>query len=274
MKANHAHTVRLVRGWLFFALALSLLANIGHTLLADSMVPVWLRMIGAVAWPLLVFAGVDITVKVAWDLLHGRRGGVMLARLLILLPAIPAAVTSYEHMHAVLLAMGERPFIASFGPGAVDLMMIGCTITLVLLQRSLRDLEQEPAPAAPAVEQLEQVSIPLPGAGVVTGERGRSEALFEMLTGNEPPPELVIPQERVERKPRAAKAEQEQAIKLMLAGEPVSADVMGASTLRRYQKAMRTLRGNPQADIDCKAEKVRPELIAIIRDAMNRERAL
>ena len=54
----------LVRGTLVFTLGLSMAANVGHTILADSVVPTWLRMIGAVAWPLLVFLAVEILVRV------------------------------------------------------------------------------------------------------------------------------------------------------------------------------------------------------------------
>jgi hypothetical protein len=248
---------RLVRRTLLFTLALSLLANIGHTLLADSRVPVWLRMIGAVAWPILVFLGVDITVKVAWDAISGRRGGIWLARLLILIPGVPAGITSYEHMHAVLLAMGERPFIAAIGPGAVDLMMIGCTITLVLLQRS----------AGTAQDFVTPKVIP-PGAGVW-------EQMIKQY--EEAARENPIEQERKvqqPRRPRPASGDQAKAIELMLAGKAdaaVEGVMMGASTMRRYQRAWRILQANPAAFPDaaaCATEKVRPELIEQIRDAV------
>lgn len=267
---------RLVRGWLFFALTLSLLANIGHTLLADSAVPVWLRMIGAVAWPLLVFAGVDITVKVAWDSIVGKRAGIHLARLLILLPGIPAAITSYEHMHAVLLAMVEKPFIAMIGPGAVDLMMIGCTITLVLLQRTARQL------ATPAVvvheEEPEAVTVVEEGGFITMNSSSFMPAPWSTL-----PPEQHIVMEggrpsRVEETPAAKprgtklKADQTEAISMLLAGDPegaVALDLMGASTMRRYKGVLGLLREDSNAlndDDECRSKKVRPELVRQIRE--------
>ncbi len=255
----------LVRRTLFFALALSLLANVGHTLLADSIVPVWLRMIGAVAWPWLVYLGVDITVKVAWDLISGRRSGIWLARLLILIPGVPAGITSYEHMHAVLLAMGERPFIAMIGPGAVDLMMIGCTITLVLLQRApateVAEPEQSVAAMTPTARVMQQMTRDYT-AKVDRIERGWSDLTEEVV------------RERRTRTSRNA-AEQQKAIEMMLDGEAeaaVEAGFMGASTMRRYVRALNFLR----ADSDWMApetEKVRPELVELIRFHVKRESA-
>ncbi len=226
----------LVRRWLFFAMALSLAANVGHTVLADSTIPTWLRMIGAVAWPLLVYGAVDITVKVAWDLIHGRRGGVWLAKLLILIPGIPALITSYEHMHAVLLAMGERPFIAMIGPGAVDLFMIGATITLVLLQRTARlGQESTPAPAEAAEALAETTRPPM----------------------ESPPP--------APRRQRAASGNLEAAVTLLLEGEKTDAAAtvsnIGVSTLRRYARVIRMMRTGHEVD----ARHVRPELVDFIR---------
>lgn len=251
---NVQPSTKLVRRTLFFTLGLSVLANVGHTLLADSQVPVWLRMIGAIAWPVLVFLGVDITVKTAWDAITGRRGGIWLARLLILVPGIPAGITSYEHMHAVLLAMDEKPFIALIGPGAVDLMMIGCTITLVLLQRI-------PPPVAPIETDRAQIAFEEAMITPWTPEHGE---------------ELARKVRQSSRAPRNP-GQQEKAIEMMMAGqgtEAVEQGLMGASTMRRYQRAERILRTNPGAYSsaeDIAAEKVRPELIGQIRGAIAAE---
>lgn len=257
MNAGTPTSAPLVRRTLFFTLGLSVLANVGHTLLADSQVPVWLRMIGAVTPPILVFLGVDITVKTAWDAITGRRGGIWLARLLILVPGIPAGITSYEHMHAVLLAMGEKQFIAMIFPGAVDLMMIGCTITLVLLQRI--------PPAAPEVMTMtvELTESPIEDFDVKPWTPEHGEQLARKVRQST-------------RSPRNP-GEQEKAIAMMMGGqaaEAVEQGLMGASTMRRYQRAERILRTNPAAYTtaeDLAAEKVRPELIGQIRDAIAKE---
>jgi len=245
---------KLVRRALFFTLFLSLAANVGHTLLAVSVIPAWLRMIGAVAWPLLIFLGVDITVKVAWEIISGRRLGVWCARLLILIPAIPAGIASYEHMHAVLLAMGERPFIAQIGPGAVDLFMIGCTITLVLLSKPIA-AQPEPAPQA-VVAELPEIPELEPAPEATENEQKAADLLSLTLTNP--------------RKPRAAKVEQEKAVRMMLDGqatEAVDAGLMGASTMRRYVKVQRMLIAG-QIEVDPIREKVNPELVEIIRTSL------
>lgn len=245
-------SLRLVRRSLYFALALSLAANVGHTMLAASAIPTWLRMIGAVAWPVLVFLAVHITVNVAWDLLHGRAAGRHLARMLILIPGIPALITSYEHMHAVLLAMGERPFIAKLGPGAVDLFMIGCTITLVLIQRTARlAATAEPAPeriAPPVLPALEPVE-PITEIG-----RQAADSLGIKL-----------------RKPRSTSGDPVKAIEMLIEGrrqEAVDAGHMPPSTMRRYAAVLRDLQQAPQGPINERARKVRPELVEMIRAAV------
>ncbi len=252
---------RLVRAVLLFSLAVSMAANVGHTLLAESVIPAWLRMIGAVIWPLFVFFGVEITVRVAWQLIAGHRALTALARLAVLVPAVPAAITSYEHMHAVLLAMGERPFIAMIGPGAVDVMMIGCTITLVIT-RAARQAAGEPEhdeQKERSVEQPEQVSAP-----PMTVPR-------EMLAPVAPDLGAVVTEQRA-RAPRSAPEQLENAVEQLLAGATVSAAAegngVGRSTVQRYQKVKVALKLDPAAEIDCKAEKVNPELVERIRAAL------
>lgn len=248
-------TTSLLRRWLFFALGLSLAANVGHTVLADSHIPVWLRMIGAVAWPILVYGAVDITVKTAWDRIAGRRGTKSLARLLILVPGIPALVTSYEHMHAVLISMGERPFIAAFGPGAVDVFMIGCTITLVLLQRqeahrTAAEVEVEPIPS-----EVLNVKPELTTFDVTYGKPAGSG----------------------QRKTRATKPELEKAVSMLLDGatreEAVAATGLGDSTLRRYVRVIKMIRDGhpPMTPERISQEKVKPELVKVITDRVNAE---
>ncbi len=268
---------KLVRGVLLFTLMLSMAANIGHTVLAVSTVPVGFRMVGAVAWPLLVFFGVEIIVRVAWDAIIGRRRLASLARLLILVPAAPAAITSYEHMHAVLTAMGERPFIAAIGPGAVDVMMIGCTITLVLTRRTTTTLPPALPDEEPALTDEELESV-LERWGV-SGQESTAAPISPAPMGTpESAPEVSGQErERKVRAPRAGRSEQESAVRMLLDGASVedvhAATGIGRSTLGRYRTVMRVLHNNPQADeFGSATGKVHSDLIAIIRDRMNRER--
>lgn len=77
------------------------------------------------------------------------------------------------------------------------------------------------------------------------------------------------------RAPRAPKEAQEKAVRMLLDGASVDdaahATGVGASTLRRYAKQMRTLQANPAAVIDPVIEKVNPALLEIIRAWANRE---
>lgn len=78
------------------------------------------------------------------------------------------------------------------------------------------------------------------------------------------------------RRARAPKDSAERAVRMMLVGqgdEAVAEKVCGASTMRRYKHVAAILRDDPQAEIGPE-KKVAPELVAIIRDQMNRERAL
>jgi hypothetical protein len=255
-----------VRGTLALTLGLSMAANIGHTLLADSAIPAWLRMVGAVTWPLLIFFAVEILVRVVWE----PRSSHRLARLLILVPGIPAAITSYEHMHAVLLAMGERPFIAAIGPGAVDLMMIGCTLTLLFTRA-------KPAPDIDAVIAkwgITEEALPIPVSPAVTLPIPVSPAFQVGFPAGTPVmPEQMNPLPQA--KPRTGKPEAEKAIRLMLddrRDEAVPA-LMGDSTMRRYERVARILRDDPLAEINIVKEKVRPDLVAIMREELRTERA-
>jgi hypothetical protein len=88
--------------------------------------------------------------------------------------------------------------------------------------------------------------------------------------------EQVAPTSPAPRAPRSGKPEQEKAVRMMLDGqrqEAVDAGLMGDSTMRRYERAMRTLIANPASEIDCKKEKVNPSLVELIRAHANLERA-
>jgi hypothetical protein len=248
---------RWVRFTLALTLALSMAANVGHTVLADSTIPTWLRMIGAVFWPVLVFLAVEILVRVFWLPKASHR----LARTLILVPGVPAAITSYEHMHAVLLAMGERPFIAAIGPGAVDVMMIGCTLTLLFTRVSVSTVSSEQQPPAMSDEQMEHVL-----SKWVSEERSEQNApvspapLVRHLDVSTPSDVSDVPVVATigERAPRAAANGTEYRLRELLGMPELKAQ---DSTMRRYAKIARVLRNDPDAVVDYAAEKVKRELV-------------
>lgn len=253
---------------LIITLLLSVAANVGHTKLAVSTVPVGLRMVGAVAWPLLVFLAVEVLVRNTWLRTNSHR----LARLLILIPGVPALVTSYEHMHAVLLAMGERDFIAAIGPASVDTLMIGCTLTLLFM----RAAPAAPAPIEISDEELEQT---LERWSVSTTGGGKSEAVTETVEQALAQGDAVLAIETKERAPRATKADQREAVEQLLRGMSVADAATGTgvsnAVVGRFNTVLRRLIDNPMTDdFGSATGRVHPDLVALMRDHANRARAL
>jgi len=238
--------------WLVVALLVSVAANITHTVMADSEISLWLRVPGAMVWPLFTFGGIETMARIIWE----QRWTHSIARNALLAAAVPAAITSYEHQFTLLGMMGERPMIQFIGPLAIDGLMIGCTMALLLTRKGAPVAEPAPATPIPATivpQHPEPVTLP-----EITEEE------FEEIKDS--------------FRRRATKADQERAVRLMLDGkrqEAVDAGIVGESTMRRYEQVQRVLRNDPQAtDFRSATGKVAPEHVAIIRDAMNRERAL
>lgn len=248
---------RWARFWLITALIVSVVANVTHTVLADSDITLWLRVPGAVVWPVFTFAGIEILVRVQWQ----RRWTHVLARGVLLASAIPAAVTSYEHQHALLLKMGENEFIAVIGPLAIDGLMIGCTMTLLFTRALIAPTHEHSEQQAMSDEQLEQVV-----SRWVSDERSeQSDAPVS------PAPMLtLVSSEQSERAPRATNERTEQQLRELLSTPELKAV---SSTMRRYAKIARLLRDAPGAEVDYSAEKVKRELVEnVIRPWAQQER--
>ncbi len=270
------------RFWLIVALLVSVIANITHTVLAESAISLWLRVPGAVVWPLFTFAGIEIMVRVIWE----RRWTHGVARSVLLAAAIPAAITSYEHQYTLLGMMGERPLIQFIGPLAIDGLMIGCTMTL-LFTRTLFSQQSESTERVPAElsdEALEEiVNRWTAGEGATLPPRVSSE---EMAYAEQWAAEIeaiesapVSPAPAGERKQRTKQSELESAVRLLLAGHSAreASEMSGVplGTVSRYNTAQRALHNNPMTDdFGSATGKVRPEFIAIMRDHANRERVL
>jgi hypothetical protein len=104
----------------------SLAANVAHALIAPD--PELGLILSAVFWPLALLVAIEVLTRVAWP--AGRRWVVL--RFGGLLPvAAVTAVVSYQHMSGWLAAIGAGGFEATFGPVAVDGMMVICTGALV-----------------------------------------------------------------------------------------------------------------------------------------------
>jgi hypothetical protein len=256
------------RKWARFTLALALLlsvaGNVTHTVLAASTITLWLRVPPAVAWPVLTFLGIEVLVRIIWDRSVTHR----LARNMVLLPAIPAAIVSYEHLYSLLLLMGERGFIALIGPAAIDGAMIGMTIVLLTTRPALVaipsiDFAAEREPMRKAQEAAAEIEV----------ERRLNEWLEKPLNiAPVSPAPIAEPKERAERKPRAGWDAGELA-RLLLDGtkdsEIVSKLGIGASTLNRYRRAEKAISADRNAHIPAEW-KVRSDVAQALRMELTR----
>lgn len=225
-----ANARRYMRNTLVFTLVISIIANITETTLAVSEISLWLRVPGAAVWPVLTFCAIEILVRVQWE----RRFSHYLTRSLILIPGIPAVIVSYEHQRALLVSMGETGIVPFIGPIAIDGLMIGCTLALLVTRRS-------------AVTPAGEIETP------------------------EVPEVVAEAEEIVRRVPRPRPAKASGALSVALDALYAGAEVkdaaalagMGASTVRKYAAVMRKLNENPNADID--AAGLRQDVIDDIR---------
>jgi len=263
------------QGWARFGLgfgaALSVIGNVAHTYLIDSTVSLLLRVPFAVAWPVVLFIGIEVLVRVDWRQKFLDHAG----RVLIWGPAgAVAAVVSYLHLHQLMTFAGETWFAALVGPLAIDGLMIGCTVALLAIRAASL---AEKLPVA-----LEQPEISDEHLEKILERWTPEQEELEQPVIVKPLPQMVEHAAKLEqraetvRRSRQPKDSAEKAVRLMLEGrgsEAVEQGLCGASTMRRYRHVMGILRDNPQAEIGPE-KKVAPELVAIIRDAMNRERAL
>jgi hypothetical protein len=220
-----ANARRYVRNTLVFTLMISIIANITETTLAVSEISLWLRVPGAAVWPILAFCAIEILVRMLWE----RRFSHYLTRSLILIPGIPAVIVSYEHQRALLVSMGETGIVPFIGPIAIDGLMIGCTLALLVTRRPI---ELPEVPEVEIVAEAEAIVRRAPRPRPARNTGALSVALDALYGG-------------AEVKDAAAKAG------------------MGVSTVRKYAAVMRKLRENPHADID--ATGLRQDVIDDIR---------
>jgi hypothetical protein len=249
---------RWARTFLALALFVSVVGNVAHTVLADSSISLWLRVPGAVIWPLFTFGGIEIVVRMVWERSFTHR----LGRNIILLPAIPAAITSYQHLYSLLLMMGEERFIAAIGPLAIDGMMIGCTMVLLFTR-----------PEVPLLD----VTAPLERLEALEQEQAAQDwsAAAEIELAPEITAEQIKPiSPAVPRAPRAVSWDVARTVEMIVDGakDPEILAATGASktTAGRFRKVAKQLQADPRASIDSAAEKVRPEHVQMIRELVSR----
>lgn len=225
-----------VRNTLIFTLVISIIANITEAYLATSEISLWLRIPGAAVWPILAFRAIEILIRMMWE----RRFSHYLTRSLILIPGIPAIIVSYAHQYSLLIAMGETGIVPIVGPIAIDGLMIGCTLAILVTRpREVSEVPAEVSEVDEVVEQAEEITREAAGAPAQRARKPR----------NESGPALAVTALR----DGATVAEA-----ALLAG-------LGQSTTRKYAAVLRELNANPNADLGEKARGLRQDVIDDIR---------
>lgn len=255
----HSNGQRWATGGLIFGAAISLMGNVAHTFLADSTISLLLRVPLAVLWPVALFVGIEILVRIDW-----RRNVIdWFGKVLLVGPvAAVGAVVSYLHLHSLMGMAGEDWFSKLIGPAAIDGLMLGSTVALLALRA------HSSAPEALSPEEVKQAEERLSLLAEEQTEMDWSVAA-EIELGAEMLAEAPIsPAPAIERAPRGEISPYlRAAVEALMNGERPEVGGPGASAavVGRYSKVLRTLRDNPNASIDIKAEKVKPEIVDILR---------
>lgn len=262
------------QGWarfgLAFGAALSITGNVAHTVLEGSSISLGLRVPFAVAWPIALFIGIEILVRIDWR----RKWTDHIGRMLLWGPTgAVAAVVSYLHLHSLMILAGEDSFSSRIGPLAVDGLMIGSTVALLAIRARL--LAEQPQPESKIVD-LEETSatstIKEQLAALPVNEEGDAY-VAELIRAEQDSSRDSITEhaERVvrQRAPKPTEESKAKAARMLAEGRlltEVEASVpeVPATTLRRFQTAARKLRDNPSADLG-KVPGVSSDLIEIMR---------
>ncbi len=139
-----AKQIKTGRRWAYITmlamLALSVAGNLAHTYHINPD-PSARALVYAIMWPLMVWAGVELFVRLPWQAILTHR---LVRWVGILLVAAIAALVSYRHLRGLLVADGEEWTVYTFGPLAVDGLMLMSTLGL-LLTRSLKGTDEDQA---------------------------------------------------------------------------------------------------------------------------------
>jgi hypothetical protein len=241
------------RGGLIFGVLTSVAGNVSNVIMTDSASNVAWRIPGAVVWPLALFVGIEVMVR---NRQH-RSKLAYLGRALLMVVSVTTFTTSFVNLNG-FMAKTDEPWLARFtGPIGVDTLMLGCTVfllaaTLTVAEKSAEIVAEIPQPV------LEESEPPLTLAEMLP------QPLSEIPVSPAPIGQEEQPKTRTPRGETPAALEA--AVRAILANEPVQYGT-GASrpVVARYAKVARALRNDPRAEIDAAQEKVRPEMLDLLR---------
>ena len=165
--------------------AISVAANIAHSYIPPAGAPAeWSPKFGAVLsaviWPVALFVAIEVLARSEWP----SRWYWWLIRVGGLLPIIAvAAVVSYQHLSGLLRYYGEGQFTQTFGPVAIDGLMVICTAALVASARQItparpvgRAAPDTPADGTPDSDTEPDRAVSDPPSTAVSGPAGGDDA--------------------------------------------------------------------------------------------------
>lgn len=241
-------------------LVLSIAGNIAHTFHLNPN-PGGRELVYAIMWPVMVWLGVEMFVRVPWrDVLTHK----LVRWVGILLVAAIAALVSYRHLRGLLLADGEEWTVYTFGPLAVDGLMLMATLALLLT----RKVPVLPAPEVPSVDPA-PIKVPAEVPSVKVPEvpaPAKVPALAE-VPAEDPRPVSPAPA----RVPvLRGQWDVHKAVRMLLdpnggtdAAVAAAAGV-GIKSIQRTRAAVRILREDPRAEVP-KTLKVPAAVVDIIK---------
>lgn len=242
-------------------LALSIAGNVAHTFHLDPE-PGVRKLIYAIAWPVMVWLGVELFVRVPWkDILTHK----LVRWVGILLVAAIAALVSYRHLRGLLLADGEEWTVYTFAPLAVDGLMLMATLALLLTRKvpaevpALEDLEGPEVPAIRVPAEVPSMKVPEVPAPV------KVPALAE-VPAEDPRPVSPAPA----RVPALrGQWDAHKAVRLILEGHMTDLEIsrdLGISDqqIKRTRRGVTLLRQDPRAEVP-KSWKVPAAVVDIIK---------
>lgn len=230
---DHSSAKRWTRGTLVVGIIASITGNVADVVTAETEISLALRVPQAVFWPAALFLAIEVLIRVPWSSSSLSRIG----RPFLLSVAIPTAITSFLHLHDLMIKSGEPGLAQLTGPLAIDGLMLGATIALLVIrQLELKEQERGDVEQVLFVEQEQRE------------EERIDSTLLEQVAPISPAPSAP----QLERTPRAswdvAKV-CELAVDGVKASEASVATGIGASTYGRYIRVAKALKSSPALEI-------------------------
>jgi hypothetical protein len=125
----------------------SIAANLAYAVYVQH--PTYVTTIGAVLWPAFTLVGFEVIIRPAWPTNGWRAVPWWLFRLGAVAVGIVAAVSSYGNMSGLMTFEHDTWFVAHFGPGAIDGLMVTSAAALIVIERDGSPRARSPRPAPP-----------------------------------------------------------------------------------------------------------------------------